>query len=223
MLGAGLGAGAILLFGGYRFFTSTDAAAAILPVLDERTNEVIDRVRQADDNNQERLEALRGHVQSQITEGVQAITGEGRANFELLANQLYCMQQVQIQTLQAVADATSNSPRSTPGHTTGEGTTPGAQNALKEFATKAQEATDKIMDDTNVKDTRKFHTDTVRSELRASIGGQEPPQPLVGSHQIQNVEPRRREPAAANGGYGTMAALGASVLAVGSMFMGGKK
>mmetsp|Transcript_1546 Transcript_1546/g.1269 ORF Transcript_1546/g.1269 Transcript_1546/m.1269 type:complete len:192 (-) Transcript_1546:611-1186(-) len=102
------GCAAVFGLGGYYYYIHSSGTRKVIHRVEETAEETQTLVQQTDDNNSKRFEILdkKNEVRAQNLE--LEIRSEQRAGYNVISEQLYCLQQVAIQTLSAVASLSSN-------------------------------------------------------------------------------------------------------------------
>jgi len=154
-----LGAGAVMVLGGYQWLRRDDAAKVLQPHIRKLEKAALKQVRKADENSADRDQRLDRNSKLRMQKMQSEIIGENRGNFDMLSNQINCLTQIALQTLSTMAKPT------TPG---GEGMEEAAereQQKILEFARKAQREADKFLDMNQVNKARSFHVSSLRAEI----------------------------------------------------------
>jgi len=164
-----LGAGAVMVLGGFQWLRRDDAVKRLQPKFKKLEKAALKQVRKADENSADRDQRLDRNSKLRMQKMQSAIVGESRGNFDMLSNQINCLTQIALQTLSTMAKPT------TPG---GEGMEEAAereQQKILEFARRAQREADKFVDQDRISSARSFHVSSLRAEIPglSSPGGGE--------------------------------------------------
>jgi len=154
-----LGAGAVMVLGGFQWLRRDDAVKRLQPKFKKLEKAALKQVRKADENSADRDQRLDRNSKLRMQKMQSEIVGENRGNFDMLSNQINCLTQIALQTLSTMAKPT------TPG---GEGMEEAAereQQKILEFARRAQREADKFVDQDRIKSARSFHVSSLRAEI----------------------------------------------------------
>jgi len=190
-----VGAGAVMVLGGYQWLRRDDAAKRLQPQIRKLEKAALKQVRKADENSADRDQRLDRNSKLRMQKLQSEIVGENRGNFEMLSQQINCLTQIALQTLTNMAKPT------TPG---GEGMEEAAereQQKILEWARKAQMEADKFVDQDQVNRARNFHVSSLRAEIPGMSnpggGGEVKEEELisVGPHKLadKTEKPRRKK------------------------------
>jgi len=185
-----LGAGAVMVLGGYQWLRRDDAAKVLQPHIRKLEKAALKQVRKADENSADRDQRLDRNSKLRMQKMQSEIIGENRGNFDMLSNQINCLTQIALQTLSTMAKPT------TPG---GEGMEEAAereQQKILEFARRAQKEADKFLDMNQVNKARSFHVSSLRAEipgLSTPGGGEQKEEEIIsiGPHKLIDKSEKR--------------------------------
>jgi len=216
LLAGALGAGAVMVLGGYQWLRRDDAVKKITPQIKKLENSALRQVRKADENSATRDKQLDQNNKLRLNKMTADIKGESRANFDILSQQIHCATQIALQTLTKVSKNSE-----TAGGPGGEGMEEDLKKQL-EWARKAQEEADKLVDPTNVSNARSFHVSNLRAEIPglALPGGGEVKEDVpisTGPHKLPDARPTKQENKGSYWNLG-LSCLGCTAL-VGSLYM----
>lgn len=205
-----LGAGAVMILGGFQWLRRDDAAKRLQPHLQRLEKAALKQVRKADLNSSDRDRRLDRNSKLRMNKMQSEIVGESRGNFAMLNQQINCLTQIALQTLSQMAK---------PNTTGGEGDEANEQNREKilEWTRKAQREADKFMDHNTINNARRSYVSQLRAEipgLRTSEGEEALEEELIstGPHELR--ERREKAKVRNDGQYKTvgMTCLGFSAI-----------
>jgi len=157
-----LGAGVVLILGGWKWLRRPDPEEALRPHFEQVERSALKQVRKADENSAARDRMLDSNANRRINKLSSDIRGEQRASFDILSQQVHCLTQIALQTLTTMAKKSS-------GTTPGEGIDDEALNKerqkILDWARNAQRESDKLMDVEKVEKARRFHVSNLRADL----------------------------------------------------------
>merc|ERR1719320_1032160 len=148
-----------MVLGGLQWIRREDAAKRLKPQLENLARSALKQVQKADENSAQRDRRLDSNNKLRMKKMQSEIIGEGRANFDVLSQQLHCLTQIALQTLTTMANPT------TPG---GEGMGEEVEKQRRkilDWSRQAQSEADKLADPTNVSSARSYHKNTLRAEI----------------------------------------------------------
>jgi len=153
-----LGTAAFLGLGGYYYFIHNNGTKRVIGKVEETAEETQDLVVQTDENNAKRFEVLdeRNEQRSQNLE--LEIRSETRAGFNVLSEQIYCLTQVAIQTLSAVASPGIGNPGGSEQEVSNE--------KLLGYCDKAQEMADTILTDQHMLTAKENNLRDIKAEIQ---------------------------------------------------------
>jgi len=212
-----LGAGAVMVLGGFQWLRRDDAVKKITPQIQKVEKNALKQVRKADENSASRDKQLDQNNKLRLQKVENSIKGENRANFDILSQQLHCVTQIALQTL-----STCSRDSTTAGGPGGEDMEREQQKIL-EFARKAQGVADKLVDPSNISKARTFHVSTLRAEIPglAMPGGEEIKEEVPissGPHELRDAKPVKPETKSKNYWNVGLSCLGCTAL-LGSVYM----
>jgi len=211
-----LGAGAVMVLGGFQWLRRDDAVKKITPQVKKLEKSALKQVRKADENSASRDRKLDQNNKLRLQNMEQSIKGENRANFDILSQQIHCVTQIALQTL---SNCSQNS--TTAGGPGGEDIEREHEKML-EFARKAQGVADKLVDPSQISQARSFHVSTLRAEIPglAMADGEEIKEEVPisnGPHELREPKPVKKE-AKSNYWNVGLSCLGCTAL-LGSVYM----
>jgi len=211
-----LGAGAVMVLGGYQWLRRDDAVKKITPQIKKIEKSALKQVRKADENSASRDKQLDQNNKLRLQNMENTIKGENRANFDILSQQIHTVTQIALQTLTSVSREST-----TAGGPGGEGMERDQEKIL-EFARKAQGMADKLVDPSNISKARTFHVSTLRAEIPglAMPGGEEIKEEVPissGPHELRDAKPVKTETKSSYWNVG-LSCLGCTAL-LGSVYM----
>jgi len=180
-----LGAGAVMVLGGFQWLRRDDAAKRLKPHLQKLEKAALKQVRNADLNSTDRDRRLDRNSKLRMNKMQAEIVGEGRGNFAMLNQQINCLTQIALQTLTQMGKSKTAG---------GEGEEQDREKIL-DWARKAQREADKFMDHNTVNTARRSYVSQLRAEipgLRTSEGEEAQEEELlsIGPHELR-VRPEK--------------------------------
>jgi len=211
-----LGAGAVMVLGGFQWLRRDDAVKRITPEIKKVENSALKQVRKADENSATRDKQLDQNNKLRLNKMETEIKGEGRANFDVLSQQIHCVTQIALQTL------TNCSRDSTTAGGPGGEDIEKEREKLLEWTRKAQGEADKLVNPSNVSKARTFHVSSLRAEIPglAMPGGEEIKEDVpisTGPNELQDARPITTEAKSSYWSLG-LSCLGCTAL-LGSVYM----
>eukprot|EP00484_Ammonia_sp_Unknown_P004349 CAMPEP_0197079848 /NCGR_PEP_ID=MMETSP1384-20130603/213832_1 /TAXON_ID=29189 /ORGANISM="Ammonia sp." /LENGTH=367 /DNA_ID=CAMNT_0042518729 /DNA_START=64 /DNA_END=1167 /DNA_ORIENTATION=- len=100
-----VGVAGFVALGGYYYYIHSSGTKKVIHRVEETAEETQNLVQQTDDNNSKRFEILDDRNEDRAKHLEIEIRTEQRSGFTLISEQIYCLQQVAIQTLNAVANS----------------------------------------------------------------------------------------------------------------------
>jgi len=187
-----LGAGAVMVLGGLQWIRREDTAKRLKPHLEHVEKATLKQVRKADENSADRDKRLDLNSKLRMKKMQSEIVGEGRANFDVLSQQIHCLTQIALQTLTTMAKPT------TPGGEGMEEEVEKQRQKILDWTRNAQSEADKLADPNNVSTARAYHKNTLRAEIPglSSPGGGEvkEEEPIsIGPHILKDKREKRKK------------------------------
>jgi hypothetical protein len=100
---------AIVALASYYYYLQNSGTRQVIDRVDETAGETQDLVVECDENNERRFEVLDEKMEERNNELSATIRGEQRAHFDVLSDQLYCVTQLCLKTLDTVAKGVTGS------------------------------------------------------------------------------------------------------------------
>ena len=153
------GCAAVFGLSGYYYYIHSSGTQKVIHRVEETAEETQTLVQQTDDNNAKRFEILdkKNEIRSQNLE--LEIRSEQKAGFSVIRDQLYCLQQVAIQTLSTVASlSSSNNKQDNNNNNNNE--------KLLAYCDKAQEMADTIISDEHILKTKENNLKEIKAEIQ---------------------------------------------------------
>jgi len=179
-----LGAGAVMVLGGFQWLRRDDAAKRLQPHLKKLEKAALKQVRRADLNSSDRDRRLDRNSKLRMNKMQSEIVGESRGNFAMLNQQINCLTQIALQTLTQMAK---------PNTAGGEGMDEAIERdreKILEWTRSAQREADKFMDHNTINNARRSYVSQLRAEipgLRTSEGEEAQEEELlsIGPHELR--------------------------------------
>merc|ERR1712228_856831 len=153
-----LGCACFIGLGGYYYYIHNNGTKKVIGKVEETAEETQTLVQQTDDNNSKRFQMLDKKNEDRTQNLEIEIRSEQRAGFNVISEQLYCLTQVAIQTLSAVASSNNNSNSNENESVTNE--------KMLGYCDKAQEMADTILSDEHMLKTKENNLNDIKAEIQ---------------------------------------------------------
>jgi len=151
-----LGCACFIGLGGYYYYIHNNGTKKVIGKVEETAEETQTLVQKTDDNNTKRFEVLDKKNEQRAQDLELEIRGEQRAGFNVISEQLYCLTQVAIQTLSAVASSSGD--RDAEQELSNE--------KLLGYCDKAQEMADTILSEQHMLKTKETNLADIKAEIQ---------------------------------------------------------
>lgn len=152
-----LGFACFIGLGGYYYYIHNNGTKKVIGKVEETAEETQTLVQQTDDNNSKRFHILDKKNEDRTQNLEIEIRGEQRAGFNVISEQLYCLTQVAIQTLSAVATSANSNANENEN---------GSNEKLLGYCDKAQEMADTILSDEHMLKTKQNNLTDIKAEIQ---------------------------------------------------------
>ena len=153
-----LGCACFIGLGGYYYYIHSNGTKKVIGKVEETAEETQTLVQQTDDNNSKRFQILDKKNEDRTQNLEIEIRSEQRAGFNVISEQLYCLTQVAIQTLSAVATSTNSASNNENESVSNE--------KLLGYCDKAQEMADTILSDEHMLKTKQNNLNDIKAEIQ---------------------------------------------------------
>merc|ERR1712129_41579 len=156
-----LGCACFIGLGGYYYYIHANGTKKVIGKVEETAEETQTLVQQTDDNNAKRFQMLDTKNEDRTKNLEVEIRSEQRAGFNVISEQLYCLTQVAIQTLSAVATSTNSNESSNDNANNNNN-----NEKLLGYCDKAQEMADTILSDEHMLKTKQNNLNDIKAEIQ---------------------------------------------------------
>eukprot|EP00483_Globobulimina_turgida_P000631 UN00631 len=151
-----LGCACFIGLGGYYYYIHNNGTKKVIGKVEETAEETQDLVQKSDDNNSKRFEILDSKNEDRAQNLELEIRSEQRAGFNVISQQLYCLTQVAIQTLSALASS----------HDKKEVNDCVNNEKLISYCDKAQDLADTILDEQHLLKSKENNLKDIKAEIQ---------------------------------------------------------
>ena len=147
---------------GYYYYINSSGTKKVIGRVEKTAEETQNLVQETDENNAKRFEILDKKNETRAQNLELEIRSEQRAGFNVISEQLYCLQQVAIQTLSAVASLSSSSTT----NNNNDNNNDENNEKLLGYCDKAQEMADTILSDQHILKTKQQNLKDIKAEIQ---------------------------------------------------------
>jgi len=161
-----LGCACFIGMGGYYYYIHNNGTKKVIGKVEETAEETQTLVQKTDENNTKRFEVLDTKNEQRAQDLELEIRGEQRAGFNVISEQLYCLTQVAIQTLSAVASSTGSAAGAQGQGQGGHAEQELSNEKLLGYCDKAQEMADTILSEQHMLKTKETNLADIKAEIQ---------------------------------------------------------
>eukprot|EP01083_Nonionella_stella_P088696 247371_1 len=159
-----LGCACFVGLGGYYYYIHNNGTKKVIYKVKETAQETQDLVQKTDDNNAKRFSVLDKKNEDRSQNLELQIRSEQRAGFNIISEQIYCLTQVAIQTLSAVASSSTTKENDNANPT---------NEKLLGYCDKAQEMADTILSDDHLLKAKENNLKDIKAEIQLASNQQQ--------------------------------------------------
>eukprot|EP00485_Elphidium_margaritaceum_P015596 CAMPEP_0202731064 /NCGR_PEP_ID=MMETSP1385-20130828/186956_1 /ASSEMBLY_ACC=CAM_ASM_000861 /TAXON_ID=933848 /ORGANISM="Elphidium margaritaceum" /LENGTH=330 /DNA_ID=CAMNT_0049397347 /DNA_START=28 /DNA_END=1017 /DNA_ORIENTATION=- len=164
------GCACVVALGGYYYYIHAAGTQQVIGKVEETAEETQELVQETDDNNAKRFDILDKKNEDRAQNLEIEMRTEQRAGFNVISEQIYCLQQVAIQTLNAVA-MSMNKPSSAAHHDDDAECNAMSNEKLLGYCDKAQEMADTMISDQHTLTIRERNLKDIKAEVQLRSNG----------------------------------------------------
>eukprot|EP01084_Bolivina_argentea_P113351 202032_1 len=176
-----LGVACSISLGGYYYYIHSSGTKKVITKVEDTAAETQTLVQKTDDNNAQRFEILDEKNESRAQTLETEIRSEQRAGFNIISEQLYCLTQVAIQTLSALASS-NNDPSVNENDNTNDN-----NEKLLNYCDKAQEMADTILSDEHLLTAKDNNLKDIKAEIQ--LRNQQQQRVIISNSNNNNITP----------------------------------